>query len=471
MLYRITAILFTGILFAASCENQSAKDTDSEEDLTAINFVEDIAPIIYQHCSPCHRDGGAGPFPMVKWEDVEKRVRMIQLVTEDRLMPPWPADPDYRHFLGENVLSDEQIAMISTWVNEGGFYGNPDKRVFAPDFPENSNLGEPDLVLKFPPFQIPETGQDQFLQIKIPYEIPDDKYVRAIEFIPDKRKLVHHMNANLFTYRSDYKEDVFGGDRIVPTESVDGSEDLFNRMDALHDNGNLPFLTPNVCNYLPGVFNPAYPAGIGGFKLTQKGSFWINDMHYGPSSEKMVDESRFNIFFADAPPQRPTLDFIIGTLGKAGGPIEPPLVIPADSVMHFNVQYTLEDDISLLTINPHMHLLGKYFKAYAVDPAGDTIPLVHIPEWNFRWQYFYTFEKMLPLFKGTTIYVEASMDNTVNNPDNPFDPPREAREPYDVSMKTVDEMLQFIVTCVAYKPGDENISLKPDDLGIPFGPN
>ena len=84
--------------------------------------------------------------------------------------------------------------------------------------------------------------------------------------------------------------------------------------------------------------------------------------------------------------------------------------------MTFRCQYTIPADISLLTINPHMHLLGKSFLAYAVDPAGDTIPLVRIPRWDFRWQYFYTFEHLLPMPRGTTIYVEGEMDNTAGQP-------------------------------------------------------
>ena len=110
-------------------------------------------------------------------------------------------------------------------------------------------------------------------------------------------------------------------------------------------------------------------------------------------------------------------------------------------------------------------LIGKEFKAYAVKPNGDTIPLIKIDDWNFRWQYFYTFEKMLKIPKNSDIIVEATFDNTKNNLDNPFDPPRKISEKIDWngkgSMKTSDEMLQFIITYLPYKQNDENISLKP----------
>ncbi len=109
-----------------------------------------------------------------------------------------------------------------------------------------------------------------------------------------------------------------------------------------------------------------------------------------------------------------------------------------------------------------MHLIGTSFKAYAVGPGKDTIPLIHIPEWDFRWQYFYTFQKMLKIPAGSRIEVEAVFDNTSDNYNNPFDPPRQIQERtdlYGAGMRTTDEMLQFIITYVPYQVGDEDIVL------------
>ena len=115
-----------------------------------------------------------------------------------------------------------------------------------------------------------------------------------------------------------------------------------------------------------------------------------------------------------------------------------------------------------------MHLLGKSFKAYAVSSnQNDTIPLIKIDDWNFRWQYFYTFPKMIKIPAGYEIIVEAEFDNTTKNVDNPFNPPRKITEKNwgngKGSMKTTDEMHQFIITYLSYKNGDEKISLVPFD--------
>ena len=145
--------------------------------------------------------------------------------------------------------------------------------------------------------------------------------------------------------------------------------------------------------------------------------------------------------------------------------IKPKLIIKPNQILSCSTRTKVLKDISILTINPHMHLLGKKIKSYAITPQKDTINLIKINDWNFRWQYFYTFEKMLKIPKNSEIIVEATFDNTKNNLDNPFDPPRKISEKIDWngkgSMKTSDEMLQFIITYLPYKQNDENISLKP----------
>ena len=111
-----------------------------------------------------------------------------------------------------------------------------------------------------------------------------------------------------------------------------------------------------------------------------------------------------------------------------------------------------------------MHLLGKSFKAYALTPGLDTIRLIHIPEWDFRWQYFYTFKHMVKIPAGSTLVVEATFDNTADNPNNPNDPPQVVAERLDrggEGMRTTDEMLQFIISWLPYEDGDESISLEP----------
>lgn len=438
--------------------NTKNKPNNANNDGTAktITFSEHIAPIIHQNCTPCHRPGESGPFPLRTYEEVAKHARMIQYVTSIGFMPPWPADPNYSQFAGERFLTENQKELIKEWVRAGWPIGDSTQIPSIPEYPKGSQLGKPDLVLQIPEkYKLKGNSEDAFLTMKIPYEIPQDTFVRLIEFVPDNRQLVHHVNSHLIFF--DKKQQINEDNWVVDAYKFGKRKPLYEYLGILNDDDSYPELIPLVSNYLPGVVSQFYPEDIGGWPMKKKGAIVLNDIHYGPTPIDATDQSYFNIFFAPKPPKRPTMELQMGTLGISD--IVPPLVIPPDTIMTFKTRAKVFRDVSLLTVNPHMHLLGKSFLAYAITPKQDTIPLISIPEWDFRWQYFYTFKKMLKLPQGSVIEVEGVYDNTADNPNNPYDPPRTIAE-RDGSMRTTDEMLQFIMTFVAYEEGDENISLE-----------
>ena len=58
-----------------------------------VTFHKDIEPILQRSCQNCHRDGGAGPMPLVTYEEVAPFAGLIEYKTglRDRAgaMPPW----------------------------------------------------------------------------------------------------------------------------------------------------------------------------------------------------------------------------------------------------------------------------------------------------------------------------------------------------------------------------------------------
>jgi hypothetical protein len=440
-----------GLLLLVSCTNDKVPKNST--------YSEHIAPIIHKNCSSCHRPGEAGPFSLLTYQDVSQRAQLIKFAVKTRYMPPWPADASYSHFIDEKVLTEEEIQLVTNWIDTGCALGDSTKTPKLPEFTEGSQLGKPDLVIKLSePLNIKGNNKDLFLLMRVPYQIPKDTFISTIEVVPGNRKLVHHVNAQLLSYDFDKKKDVFKGNTVVNIDEFPNKLEAYKALDLPNDDGEtFPTLTYSVTNYLPGVTPPIYPEGIGGFKLVRKGALFLKDIHYGGSRIDTSDQTSFNVFYAKSLPKRPTQEFQMGTFGIS--PIVPPLVVPPDTIMTFHSDYTLPFDISILTLNPHMHLLGKQFLAYALTPQGDTIPLIKINKWDFRWQYFYTFKKMLKIPKGSTIHAEGVYDNTKNNPNNPFNPPRLVAERQG-SMRTSDEMFQFIVTYLPYQAGDENISLE-----------
>lgn len=446
------------LVFSSCKQKEKAPEVVIPEHLT---FAADIAPIIYKNCTPCHRDNAPGPFAMTNYEQVRRKAKTIVKVTQSRYMPPWPADPNYVQFKDEKRLTDAEIAMIKSWVEHDCPLGDSTQLPQPPHYPDGSQVGVPDMVIHFPDISLEGNNDDHFYLVKLPYEMPADKYVKTIEYIPGNKKLVHHMNANLIEYLPGKKKNNFGGEKLIKTNLTDSGDEVQTMMDNKNDDGSYPALVPLVCNYLPGVSPAIYPEGIGGFRMSKQGTFFINDMHFGPSPVDTFDRSSvLNIFFMDAPPKRPTYEILLGSLGVA--PVKPALVIPANEIKTFTIDYVVQSDMSVLTVNPHMHLLGQSFKAFAITPEHDTIPMISIPKWQFRWQYFYTYQKILKIPGGSTIHVEGVFDNTSDNPNNPFYPPQvviDRGNRFD-KMKTTNEMLQFIITYMEYQKGDENISLE-----------
>jgi hypothetical protein len=436
---------------------QACKSTENEEkEVTDPTFSEHIAEIIYVHCTPCHRPGSAAPIDLISYEDVRSKLRTVQLSIHSGLMPPWPADPEYVSFRDEKVLTTKQKKLIDKWIENGAKEGDPLLTPPPPEFPEGSLLGTPDLVIQIPrPVFLKGDNKDKFYMLKVPYELPQDTFIRAIEIIPGNKKLVHHINAHLVQYEGNEKTSLTDGVPFVDSEKID-KQYAYEKLDLPNDDGTYPLLTPSVSNYLPGVEVASYPPGIGGYKVKRRGVLLLDNIHYGPSPVDTTDQSSFNIFYSPVSPKRPLKEMILGTSGLSA--VIPPLIIPPDSISSFKTSYTTRQDLSLITINPHMHLLGKTFLAYALGPAGDTIRLIRIKDWDFRWQYFYTFHHILKIPKDYTIVVEATFDNTTQNPLNPNNPPILVSE-REGSMRTTDEMFQLIITWMPYQEGDELISL------------
>lgn len=462
MFYRVATLFVFLLVFFFGCSSPDGSENTPEllPDSLQVTFNEHIAPIVFENCAPCHRPGEAGPFPLLKFEDFKKRTKMLVEVTQSGFMPPWPADPSYRSFLNERKLTGKQKALIKRWVEQGAAEGDPALRPELPDFTAQKPLGEPDAVVYMQDTMfIKGDNTDHFRYVKVPFELEQDTFLQAIEFVPGNRELLHHMNGNMINYAAGKKSDHRAGATIVDPDTTD-TFSSYEHMQLAYDDGTYPPLTPSVVNYLPGVEVTGYPEGIGGYHISKKGVFLIKTMHYGPSAIDTFDLSHFNLYFSARPPKRPMREIQMGTLGET--PVVPELIIPADSVVTFRTTYHVKEDLSLLTVNPHMHLLGREFIAFAVPPSGDTIPLVKIPRWDFRWQYFYTFKKMLKIPKGSEITAIATFDNTTNNPHQPFLPPINIIPPAEGDdMKTTDEMFQFFINYVLYEEGDEEVELEP----------
>jgi hypothetical protein len=233
-------------------------------------------------------------------------------------------------------------------------------------------------------------------------------------------------------------------DGTVPHEPAFQYPDFFPKVPPLYYDG-----------WVPGTAARRWPDGFG-FRLPKKGIV-IMQVHYGPTPIELQDQSFVNIFFTDKKIERVIESCNIGTGGGIAEP-EPKLLLPPDSVKSFEITTVVTRDQSYLALNPHMHYLGKEMKAYAVTPQNDTIQLVWIKNWDFKWQEFYKPTTLIKIPAGSILKVCATFDNTSDNPFNKFDPPRQIAG----GAASTEEMMSLIIMSVDYREGDENIMLNSD---------
>lgn len=403
-----------------------------------VNYSEHIAPIIYNHCTKCHRDGEIGPMPLTNYSEVSANGSMIAYVTDIKYMPPWRPDNTYTHFIGENVLTDEEIDLIGSWVSNGMPQGNPDLEPDPPVFPTGSQVGVPDLIITMDePYQHQGNNVDQYQIFVLPTSLTEDKDVSAIEVRADNKSICHHA--------------ILGLDTTGTAQGLDADDTEYGYTEF----GGFGFdpVDPFFSAWVPGATPLVYPPTLG--KKLYAGSDLLLQMHYGPSATPQTDQTSVNIFYADDPIQRYIITYPVSLQD-----LDVPFLIPPNEVKSFHGTVAVPFGVSLIGIAPHAHLLGKSYEVYAVSAnQQDTINLIKIPEWNFNWQGLYAYPNPKHIPAGYTVHCIGTFDNTTNNPLNPNDPPQYVWW----GESTSDEMYLCYLQFVFYQNGDENISLAVED--------
>ena len=405
-----------------------------------VTFSEHIAPIIYQNCTSCHRPGEIGPFSLTNYEEVEAWSGMIQFVTEIEYMPPWKPDQDYSHFVGEKGLTDQEIQLIADWVDAGTPRGNPDMEPPIPGFPTGSQLGTPDLVLKMAEsYPIEGNNEDDYRVFVLPTGLTEDVEIAAIEFRPGNTRAVHHA---LLAY------EVNGAAAAKDAQTPDYGYESFGDYGVQ--------VQGTFTGYTPGIQSIFFPEGIG--TTLPAGADLLMQVHYAPLPTDETDQSSLNIFFKkeDDPISRELQRMPITPFDLDGGFLS--FRIPPDEVVKFHGTKQIEEDISMISVYPHSHYLGRDWELFAVTPDSDTINIIRINDWDFNWQGSYTFERMKKIPEGSVMHINASYDNTTSNPFNPNNPPQVVTW----GEGTTDEMYLVGTSYVPYLEGDENLPIGED---------
>jgi len=368
----------------------------------APNYHGDVRPILARRCVGCHQVGEIGPMPLGTYAQARPWAKAIRQAVAQGTMPPWHADPAMSvRFHNERSLTAAEKKTILEWVDGGAAEGKAGVQEMAPTAAEGGwRLGKPDLIIRVPKFAVPASGTIQYTFLVTPTALPEAKWIAAAEWKIDQKTLVHHINAFVRPKGSSYVSDAPPGELFVASKASRGAR----RPDEREaDRREL------LLGYEPGYRPEAW--GKGRAKLLPKDADIVFEIHYTANGKAVTDESELGIYFAkDAPTER------VLTITPADNAFAIP---PGDGNFQSSTAATLKRDLTLLSLQPHMHLRGKSYRIAARYPDGRVENLIDVPRYDFNWQttYFLAQPKVLP--KGTVLECLAHFDNSANNRFNP----------------------------------------------------
>jgi len=382
-----------------------------------VTFNKDVLPILQKNCQSCHRPGEIGPMSFLTYDGTRPWATAIKEAVLTRKMPPWFADPHVGHFSNERKLDDHDIKTLVAWVNGGAPEGNPKDKPAASQWTDGWNI-KPDVIYEMPrPVVVPEHGAVDYIYILLPVKFPKDTWIMDGEIQPGNRSAVHHASVIVRPPGSIWLKDAKVGEPYIPPRQGPVAVENFNAPQEW------------LLGYVPGMapqryFNPDKGAG----RMIPAGSDIFFEIHYTGTGTKSEDQTRVGFVLAKEPPAKQLLNLVVYDTG---------FEIPPNTANHRGSSWAvLNEPVTLVYLQPHMHLRGTSMEIKVTYPDGRSELLVSVPRYNFQWQVIYMLEKPLKLPKGTRIDVSAVWDNSANNKFNP-DPSSTVRN----GQQSWDEML------------------------------
>lgn len=353
-----------------------------------VTFTKDVAPILQRSCQNCHRPGEIAPMSLLTYEEARPWARSIKTRVSTREMPPWHVDRTVgiQSFKDDPSLSDEEIATIVKWVDSGAPKGNPSDMPPARQFADGNKwqIGEPDLVVKFPKYRVPSSGPDLYGNLFADIPIDSDRYIKAIQTrsaTQKSHKVVHH----------------------ALSYSVD--PETVNEMDA--DGGSF------LVEYASGKNAEQYPEGTG--VLLKQGQKARMSYHLHSIGEDIDAEVEIGIKLY---PKGYTPKYIRWSrqLAQPTTPID----IPAGTVARSDGYTILHKPARLISFQPHMHQLGTRQCLELIYPTSGTrttTEVVNCANFNNTWHltYNYTDDAQPLVPAGTILHNIQWHDNTSAN--------------------------------------------------------
>jgi len=385
-------LIFVAILcplaVAAFLPAASVQGDDRGRTSKNVTFCKDVAPILQQHCTRCHHDGGIAPMPLETYKDVRPWAAAIREAILEHKMPPFHASGPQGYFIGDPRLSPEEVATISKWVDANGPMGRasdmPAPRVWKDDW----TAGKPNIELSMPsPFLVKPERKDDYAFFVLSHVFAEDTWIRGVEVKPGNVQAVHHVNVYILP----------ASEANLPAGRVD---DVFDPVKL----GATFYVA-----WEPGCSPLIYPAGVAA--LIPKGSRLAMQVHYAPTAVPLTDQTLLGVHLADGVIEKQARTLYGGTKT---------LDIPPGAADHQVVeQRKVPEDAIITGFTCHLHLRGKSFQLRLHYPDNRVETAFEVPRFDPNWQEVYQLARPIKVPKGTVAEYVATWDNTSKNRLNP----------------------------------------------------
>jgi len=370
-----------------------------------VTFSKDVAPIFQKSCQSCHHEGTSAPMSLMTYSAARPWARSIKERVVRCDMPPWHLDKTVgiRQYKNDRSLSDEEIATIARWVDNGAPQGNPADMQPAPTFSSDKEwfIGTPDLLVTTNQDFVmypngPDWWLDQFGEVKL----TEDRWIKAMEIKPSNPKIVHH--AVVYAIEPD-----------APEGTPEGGLQL-------HE-------------YAVGKYGDIFADNTG--RLLKKGTRLRFDMHYFAVGSEQHNKTTIAFKFY---PKGDVPKYQVRSVAIRNVPNDE-LDIPPNSVVRTDGYYRLTKNARIDAFQPHMHMRGRGMTVEAINLNNTTTILSSVDHFNFNWHINYIYaDDVAPLLPaGTVLHMIGIHDNTSANPRNP-DPNMWA----GFGERSVDDMVQ-----------------------------
>lgn len=438
---------------------------DAEEPVPegAPTWHQDIAPLVIEKCSGCHKENGIAPFSLENYDSAKVFAMRMAEVVEEGSMPPFLAQETdaCKPRLGwkdDLRLSADQKKLLRRWAEAKTPKGD-EKSAAETKAPAPVTMDREDVIMPVPEEFVIEGKKDLHVCAIVDPKLTKDEYVTERLVTSGNAKVLHHVVS--YVIEPGQVEDPAGSGKMR-TRTRAELEAVLKAAKGVGSGGSYkcfggPALqgivtTTMLDAWAPGTMPNKSPPNSG--QPISKDSLVLLDIHYHPTGAREVDSTtKLSLRLAASKPAYVSRTLLLGNFegqvgvggtgsGGVGNLVQQPGESKAEFMVPPNAKGHVEDmtwtwrlplgSIRVTGMGTHMHYVGRKMRITLEHKAPSSAEtkeecLIETPSYDFNWQRGYGFDvdydasfdtayKALPEMRdGDTLKFHCEFDNSMDN--------------------------------------------------------